>query len=123
MILAMDTSTDWCSVALYDPAGGVRAEQTWYAHRDQTAQLLPVVQHLLGQIKKTVDDVSSLAVALGPGSFTGLRVGLAAGLGALPHAARSLAAPQRISEHHHRRAVRADRATDAIRRRAGGACG
>src|SRR6476661_5005873 len=81
MILALDTSTDWCSVALYDPAGGVQAEQTWYAHRDQTAQLLPAVQHLLGQIKKTVDDVSSLAVALGPGSFTGLRVGLATAKG------------------------------------------
>ena len=81
MILALDTSTDWCSLALYDPAGGVRAEQTWYAHRDQTAQLLPAVQHLLGQIKKTVDDVTSLAVALGPGSFTGLRVGLATAKG------------------------------------------
>jgi tRNA threonylcarbamoyladenosine biosynthesis protein TsaB len=81
MILAHDTSTEWCSVALYDPAAGVRAEQTWHAGRDQTAQLLPTVQQLLTGLKRTLDDVTSVAVALGPGSFTGLRVGLATAKG------------------------------------------
>ena len=81
MILAFDTSTDWCSVALYDPAGGVRAEQTWVAHRAQTAQLLPTVDYLLGRVQATMDAVTGVAVALGPGSFTGLRVGLATAKG------------------------------------------
>src|SRR3954469_8539089 len=81
MILALDTSTDWCSVALYDPTGSVRAEQTWYAHRDQTAQLLPTVQFMLERAGLTLAEVRSLAVALGPGSFTGLRVGLATAKG------------------------------------------
>jgi tRNA threonylcarbamoyladenosine biosynthesis protein TsaB len=81
MILAMDTSTDWCSVAVYDPAGGVRAEQTWYAYRDQTAQLLDTVQDLLARARLPIGDIQSLAVALGPGSFTGLRIGLATAKG------------------------------------------
>ncbi len=81
MILAFDTSTEWCSVALYDPATGVRAEQTWHAGRDQTAQLLPTVQQLLKGIKRSLGDIHSVAVALGPGSFTGLRVGLATAKG------------------------------------------
>jgi tRNA threonylcarbamoyladenosine biosynthesis protein TsaB len=81
MILALDTSTEGCSVAVYDPASGVRAEQTWHAGRDQTAQLLPTVQHLLSVINRSLGDVRSVAVALGPGSFTGLRVGLATAKG------------------------------------------
>ena len=81
MILALDTSTDWCSIAVYDPAVGVRAEQTWYAYRDQTAQLLPAVQDLLLRLKLTIAAIDGVAVARGPGSFTGLRVGLATAKG------------------------------------------
>lgn len=81
MIVAFDTSTEWCSVALYDPATGVRAEQTWHAGREQTRELLPTIQAMLGRLKLRPADLRGVAVGLGPGSFTGLRVGLATAKG------------------------------------------
>ena len=81
MIVAFDTSTEWCSVAVYDPTAGVRAEQTWHAGRMQTQELLPAVDALLGRQKVRRADLRGVAVAIGPGSFTGLRVGLATAKG------------------------------------------
>lgn len=81
MIVAFDTSTDWCSVALYDPPGGVRVEQTWRAGRAQTRELLPTIQAMLAQVHLRPADLRGVAVASGPGSFTGLRVGLATAKG------------------------------------------
>ncbi|HMA33239.1 MAG TPA: tRNA (adenosine(37)-N6)-threonylcarbamoyltransferase complex dimerization subunit type 1 TsaB [Chloroflexia bacterium] len=81
MIIAFDTSTEWCSVALYDPAAGVRAEQTWHAGRQQTRELLPALQTMLARNGLQPADLRGVAVALGPGSFTGLRVGLATAKG------------------------------------------
>ncbi|HET7080691.1 MAG TPA: tRNA (adenosine(37)-N6)-threonylcarbamoyltransferase complex dimerization subunit type 1 TsaB [Chloroflexia bacterium] len=81
MIVAFDTSTEWCSVALYDPTGGVRAEETWHAGREQTRELLPTVHAMLERMHLAPADLRGVAVALGPGSFTGLRVGLATAKG------------------------------------------
>ncbi len=81
MILAFDTSTEWCSVALYDPAGGVRAEQTWHAGREQTRELLPTADALLTRHGVRRVDLAGVAVAIGPGSFTGLRVGISTAKG------------------------------------------
>src|SRR4051812_27836999 len=81
MIVAFDTSTEWCSVALYDPTGGGRAEQTWFAGREQTRQLLPTLEGVLTRPRLSRADLRGVAVAIGPGSFTGLRVGLATAKG------------------------------------------
>jgi tRNA threonylcarbamoyladenosine biosynthesis protein TsaB len=81
MIAAFDTSTEWLSVALYDPAGGLRSEETWRAGREQTRALLPALQAALRRIKLSPADLIGVAVATGPGSFTGLRVGLATAKG------------------------------------------
>src|SRR5690242_11664871 len=80
-IVAFDTSTEWCSVALYAPESGVRAEQTWLAGREQTRELLPTLDALLVRQHVTRADIRGVGVALGPGSFTGLRVGLATAKG------------------------------------------
>lgn len=75
MLLAVDTSTAVASVALFD--GVVQAEHTWRAGQNHTAQLLPNVQSLLAETGVRAADLTAVGVALGPGSFNGLRVGLA----------------------------------------------
>jgi tRNA threonylcarbamoyladenosine biosynthesis protein TsaB len=74
MILALDTSTAISSLALYD-GESVLAEMTWQT-RDSTAQVLPMVQESLSLLRRGPAELTGLAVALGPGSFNGLRVGL-----------------------------------------------
>lgn len=80
MLLALDTSTDWASVAVYD-GRQVLAEETWRAQRRHADELFPTIERLLGLARSGVADVSAVAVATGPGSFTGLRVAIAAAQG------------------------------------------
>ncbi|MEJ5241498.1 MAG: tRNA (adenosine(37)-N6)-threonylcarbamoyltransferase complex dimerization subunit type 1 TsaB [Anaerolineales bacterium] len=76
MLLAIDTSTSWSGLALYHP-GEVIAECTWKSQAHHTAQLAPNLEHLLRQTGTSMEAIQGVAVALGPGSFTALRVGLA----------------------------------------------
>jgi tRNA threonylcarbamoyladenosine biosynthesis protein TsaB len=76
MILALDTSTRTIGIALYDGAQ-VLSEMIWSSHDHHTAELAPVVAEALAKAGLTPDSLQALAVALGPGSFTGLRIGLA----------------------------------------------
>ncbi len=76
MLLAIDTSTAQVGLALCD-AGSVGAESIWYSRRHHTVELAPALLELLRRCGITFADVEALAVALGPGSFTALRVGLA----------------------------------------------
>lgn len=76
MILAIDTSTDMASIAVYKPAQGVLVEQSWLCGREQTTQLLPNIQRAMSLVGVTVRDLTGIAVATGPGSFSGVRIGL-----------------------------------------------
>ncbi|HZP96947.1 MAG TPA: tRNA (adenosine(37)-N6)-threonylcarbamoyltransferase complex dimerization subunit type 1 TsaB [Candidatus Limnocylindria bacterium] len=78
--MALDTSTAWASVALYD-GRSVLAEETWRAQRRHGDELFPSIERLLGQARASLADVDRVAVATGPGSFTGLRVAIAAAQG------------------------------------------
>ncbi|HEX6512534.1 MAG TPA: tRNA (adenosine(37)-N6)-threonylcarbamoyltransferase complex dimerization subunit type 1 TsaB [Chloroflexota bacterium] len=80
MLLAIDTSTHYASIALHDGAR-LLAEHTWLANQDHTRTLLPNVQRLLAGANAKLDGLSVIAVALGPGSFNGLRVGLSTAKG------------------------------------------
>ncbi|WP_026370996.1 tRNA (adenosine(37)-N6)-threonylcarbamoyltransferase complex dimerization subunit type 1 TsaB [Kallotenue papyrolyticum] len=75
MLLAIDTSTDDAGIALYDD-GRVLAECAWHSGRRHAEQVLPLIDTLLRQLDATPADLRGLAVALGPGSWSGLRVGL-----------------------------------------------
>lgn len=75
MILALDSSTAYAGAALYNE-NGILAEFTWLSHRDQTTQLLPLVQRMFELENLGPDSITGVAAALGPGSFNGLRVAL-----------------------------------------------
>ena len=77
MLLAVDTSTRWIGLALYDESQ-VLGEFIWQTHNFHTVELTPALEQLLERCKATPKDLQALAVALGPGSFTSLRIGLAA---------------------------------------------
>lgn len=76
MLLAIDTATQVMSLALHDGLN-LRAEQTWHTANNHTAELAPAVITLLEHCAATVDDLTALAVSIGPGSYSGLRIGVA----------------------------------------------
>ncbi len=77
MILAIDTATQLAGLALFDPeAQTVRAEQVWVSHINHTVELAPNLQAMLATQKLALSDLTGIAVARGPGSFTGLRIGI-----------------------------------------------
>ena len=79
MLLAIDTSTEMASIALYSPEEGVRAEQSWLSGREQTTQLLPNVQRLMQLTDVRQPQLTGVVVATGPGSFSGVRIGISTG--------------------------------------------
>ena len=80
LMLALDTSSRMASVALTRPEVFV-AEYTWAAGQNHAKQLLPVIKAVLSENGASLQDLTALAVAIGPGSFNGLRVGLATAKG------------------------------------------
>jgi tRNA threonylcarbamoyladenosine biosynthesis protein TsaB len=75
MLLAVDTSTPQIGLALYDGAQ-VLAESLWTSKARHTVELAPAVAEMLTHTGVKIEEVKALAVAIGPGSFTSLRVGL-----------------------------------------------
>jgi tRNA threonylcarbamoyladenosine biosynthesis protein TsaB len=75
MLLAVDTSTARIGIALYD-GSQVLAESVWTGKQHHTTQLAPALAGLLSRTNVSMDMIGALGVALGPGSFTSLRVGL-----------------------------------------------
>lgn len=73
MLLALDTATDFASIALYD-GRQVVAELNWRSPRRHTSDLAPQVDALLKLQDCQPTALVALAVALGPGSYTGTRV-------------------------------------------------
>jgi tRNA threonylcarbamoyladenosine biosynthesis protein TsaB len=74
MILLLDTSDSICKISLID--GKWRYDDEWQADRQLAKGLLGYVDSKLKDNNKTWSDISALAVYEGPGSFTGLRIGL-----------------------------------------------
>lgn len=80
MILAIDTATQSAGLALLDPEGDIiLAEHTWHSHINHTVELTPNLDAMLATQKITTSDLTGVAVTRGPGSFTGLRIGMSVG--------------------------------------------
>ena len=76
MLLAVDTSTQSVGIALFD-GNQILCEESWISRRYHTVELANAVQSNLFRAGLSAADLHVLAVASGPGSFTGLRIGLA----------------------------------------------
>jgi tRNA threonylcarbamoyladenosine biosynthesis protein TsaB len=77
MLLAIDTATHTAGLALYDQVGGrVLGEECWYSANNHTVELMPRIVRLFDHQGVSPADLTGLSVSLGPGSFTGLRIGL-----------------------------------------------
>ncbi|WP_324039250.1 tRNA (adenosine(37)-N6)-threonylcarbamoyltransferase complex dimerization subunit type 1 TsaB [Aeromonas dhakensis] len=73
-ILAVDTATEACSAALLV---GEKVFSRWEeAPRDHTRKILPMVQAVLDEAGVTLDELDAIAFGRGPGSFTGVRIGI-----------------------------------------------
>lgn len=73
-ILAIDTSSAQGGIAWYD--GQRLSSRSWPANRSHTTTLLVEIHHLLDADGLAPLDIAAIAVAIGPGAFTGLRVGI-----------------------------------------------
>jgi tRNA threonylcarbamoyladenosine biosynthesis protein TsaB len=79
-IVAIETATETVGAAV-STREGLRAELTLTGRRRHVESLTPAVEHLLSQVGLAASDLDVVAVDLGPGLFTGLRVGVAAAKG------------------------------------------
>jgi tRNA threonylcarbamoyladenosine biosynthesis protein TsaB len=78
-LLVIDTATEQAGAALFD--GVHTAEHSWPAGRRQTTAMLPAIEWLLESCGVTLDEIAAIGVTIGPGTFTGLRVGLSVAKG------------------------------------------
>jgi tRNA threonylcarbamoyladenosine biosynthesis protein TsaB len=84
LVLALDTSGPYCAAALArtdGPEFGILASRTESMERGHAERLVPLVGELLGEAGLTWSDLGRVGVTTGPGSFTGVRVGIAAARG------------------------------------------
>ena len=77
MILVLDTSTRTPVVALSETDGTLKGERRWTSHHRHGEELLQQLDELLTEVGATRGDLTAVVVGTGPGSFTGLRIGLA----------------------------------------------
>jgi len=81
-VLAIDTALEACSAALLDTGqGAILARQSRPMVRGHAEALLPLISDVMVQCETEFAQIDRVAVTTGPGSFTGLRVGLSAARG------------------------------------------
>lgn len=81
LILAIDTSTKIGSVALYEKNRGTLGEITLNSGNNHSENIMDSIDQLFKLTKKKIEEVDRVAVSTGPGSFTGIRIGVAVAKG------------------------------------------
>ena len=77
LIFGISTTTKTSSVALYDTEKGLLGEITADVEKSHSKTLMDKIDNLLDWTRKNIKDVDEVAVSIGPGSFTGVRIALA----------------------------------------------
>src|SRR4051812_16489562 len=81
-ILAIDTALDACAAAVLDTGrGGILASETLPMARGHAEALMPLIARVMDEAGVEFREIDRIAVTTGPGSFTGLRVGISAARG------------------------------------------
>ncbi len=75
LTLALDTSGEMCAIALADD-DRLLAERHFYHNMNLLQRLVPAIEDMTSEIGKEASEVGCVVVSLGPGSFTGLRIGM-----------------------------------------------
>jgi len=77
LVLAIDTSTKVGSVALFDEKKGLLAELLVNVKTNHSDTIMNAIDYIMNLSDVEVDELDRVAVTLGPGSFTGIRIGIA----------------------------------------------
>jgi tRNA threonylcarbamoyladenosine biosynthesis protein TsaB len=81
-VLAIDTALEACAAAVLDTdAGGIVASETLTMARGHAEALMPLLARVMDAARVEFAELDRIAVTVGPGSYTGLRVGIAAARG------------------------------------------
>lgn len=75
-VLALDTAMNGCAVAVWDAAAGAAAIEVRAMARGHAEALVPLLQTVLVKAQLDFPDLDLIATTVGPGAFTGLRIGL-----------------------------------------------
>jgi tRNA threonylcarbamoyladenosine biosynthesis protein TsaB len=81
LLLAIESATEEGVVAVGRSSGELIAQDRWPAGHAHGERLLASIEKVLAEAGSSLDDVAAIVVGIGPGSFTGLRVGLAVAKG------------------------------------------
>ena len=81
LVLAIDTSTNVGTAGLYSSETGLVGEITINIKRTHSENIMTAIDSLLKLTEKNIQDIDKIAVSIGPGSFTGIRIGVAAAKG------------------------------------------
>ncbi|WP_339126580.1 tRNA (adenosine(37)-N6)-threonylcarbamoyltransferase complex dimerization subunit type 1 TsaB [Fusobacterium nucleatum] len=76
LILGIDTSTKICTCSIFDSENGVIAETSLSVKKNHSNIVMPIIDNLFKISDLTINDIDKIAVAIGPGSFTGVRIAL-----------------------------------------------
>ncbi|MBV9078755.1 MAG: tRNA (adenosine(37)-N6)-threonylcarbamoyltransferase complex dimerization subunit type 1 TsaB [Methylobacteriaceae bacterium] len=77
-VLAIDTALGQCAACVLDTEAGLLAEESIALERGHAEVLMPLLERVMSQVEGGFSALDRVAVTVGPGSFTGLRVGIAA---------------------------------------------